>query len=234
MAPWSGGTAPGALGPGSRSKLLCSQLGHSPFLCISRTTLREREVVGGQVPARPEAPKSGSLGLSSPPCPLQLLLRWAHRAGEKKTQNRSQGPGLTCSPHTVQSVRVTPPGVLITPREHLLINFLFSAIGEKETNFTPQFLADLQNKWRQLGRLRVVVLNWRPPPSPAAGCVFGCHSSGGGGDACPGLGVKGEQSFRPGPAFLRAAGWPQCVSRESGRKAEALTPGPPGEAQRPT
>lgn len=34
------------------------------------------------------------------------------------------------------------------PPEHLLVHFLLSAIGEKETNFAPQLLADLQNQRR--------------------------------------------------------------------------------------
>lgn len=120
------------------------------------------------------------------------------------------------------------------PPEHLLVHFLLSAIGEKETNFTPQLLADLQNQ----SGVGSVTLEQRfstgdhfAGPAPSSGNTWRHFWSQleGGSTTLWVWRLKENRALSP----PQAARWLQCASCDSSGEGSPAS-APPCEGQRLT
>ena len=141
------------------------------------------------------------LCLVSPSSSAQLgALSWGGwRPGDKVPGTRSSlDPPLDQIPAYSFPGDLTHLSLPTTPPEHLLVHFLLSAIGEEETNFAPQLLADLQNQ------RRVASVAWEQwfsagddsaTPTPQ-------HLATPGED-CEGAEAQGELSLTPAPGPAR-------------------------------
>lgn len=102
---------------------------------------------GGSWLAHQPCMKLASPGLAGPPCPCLLLA--GSQLGARCCRERglrSSVPGTSFHPIPPYRTKYPDYSFPASPQTHLLIHFLLCAVGEKETDLTPQLLADLQNR----------------------------------------------------------------------------------------